>query len=105
MPVTPTFGTRSKVVRISVALPGAPSFEVFAPTSSCPDLSFASTHGHSMSTIRVDILSTGVVDKLIYTCCRQRYADDEPLPSRRTTCRFYFERSSIVFARLLALAV
>ena len=38
MPVTPTFGTRSKVVRISVALPGAPSFEVFAPTSSYPDL-------------------------------------------------------------------
>ena len=33
------FGTRSKVVRISAALPGAPSFEVFAPTSSYPDLS------------------------------------------------------------------
>ncbi len=66
---------------------------------------FHSTHGHSMSTTRVDTLSTDVVDKGIYSCCRQRYADDEPLPSRRTTCRFYFERSLIVFARLLALAV
>ena len=55
--------------------------------------------------IRVDNLSTKIVDKRIYSSCRQRYADDEPLPSRRTTCRFYFERSLIVFARLLALAV
>ena len=53
-----------------------------------------------MSTIIVDTLSTGIVDKRIYSCCRQRYADDEPLPSRRTTCRFYFERSPIVYARL-----
>ena len=65
----------------------------------------SSTHGHSMSTIRVDTLSTGLSDKRIYSCCRQRYADDEPLPFRRTTCRFYFDRSLIVFARLLALAV
>ncbi len=63
------------------------------------------THGYSMSTVRVDTLSTDLVDKRTYSFCRQTYADDEPLPSRRTTCRFYFERSWIVFAQLLALAV
>ena len=52
-----------------------------------------------MSTLNVDALSTGVVEKDIYSVCRQRYADDKPfilLPSRRTACTAASERSWIV---------